>query len=58
MSEQTTVTYNRAKGWQLALASLSSLAPTAVVIIMTFANYVAVGVYPFRKINTAWWMIA
>jgi len=43
MNEQ--VTYRRAKGWQLALAVMSQVVPTALVILMTFASYVAVGVY-------------
>ena len=43
MSEQ--VTYRRAKGWQLALAVMSQVVPTALVILMTFASYVATGVY-------------
>lgn len=43
MSEQ--ITYRRAKGWQLALAVMSQVVPTALVILMTFASYVAVGVY-------------
>ncbi len=41
----TEVTYRRAKGWQLALAVMSQVVPTALVILMTFASYVAVGVY-------------
>ncbi|MBQ6450590.1 MAG: MFS transporter [Solobacterium sp.] len=43
MSE--TITYRRAKSWQLALAVMSQVVPTALVILMTFASYVAVGVY-------------
>lgn len=43
MSEQ--ITYRRAKGWQLALAVMSQVVPTALVILMTFASYVATGVY-------------
>jgi len=39
------VTYRSAKGWQLALAVMSQVVPTALVILMTFASYVAVGVY-------------
>ncbi len=40
-----TTTYRRAKGWQLALAVMSQVVPTALVIMMTFASYVATGVY-------------
>ena len=43
MNEQ--ITYRRAKSWQLALAVMSQVVPTALVILMTFASYVAVGVY-------------
>ena len=43
MSEQTT--YRTAKGWQLAMAVMSQVVPTALVIMMTFATYVATGVY-------------
>lgn len=43
MSEQ--VTYRTAKGWQLALAAMSQVVPTALIILMTFATYVATGVY-------------
>ncbi len=39
------IVYRRAKGWQLALAVMSQVVPTALVILMTFASYVAVGVY-------------
>lgn len=39
------IIYRRAKGWQLALAVVSQVVPTALVILMTFASYVAVGVY-------------
>lgn len=43
MSETTI--YRRAKSWQLAMAVMSQVVPTALVILMTFASYVAVGVY-------------
>lgn len=43
MSETTN--YRRAKGWQLALSVMSQVVPTALVIMMTFATYVATGVY-------------
>ncbi|MCR4676585.1 MAG: MFS transporter [Sphaerochaetaceae bacterium] len=39
------IVYRRAKSWQLALAVMSQVVPTALVILMTFASYVAVGVY-------------
>ncbi|MCR5761682.1 MAG: MFS transporter [Sphaerochaetaceae bacterium] len=39
------IMYRRAKSWQLALAVMSQVVPTALVILMTFASYVAVGVY-------------
>ena len=43
MSEQ--VSYRTAKGWHLALAAMSQVVPTALIILMTFATYVATGVY-------------
>lgn len=43
MSEE--ITYRRAKGWQLAMAVLSQVVPTALIVLMTFASYVATGVY-------------
>ncbi|MFV0362456.1 MAG: MFS transporter [Suipraeoptans sp.] len=44
MSE-TNVQYRRAKSWQLALVPAANCVPTLFVILMTFASYVAVGVY-------------
>ena len=43
MNEQTQ--YRSAKTWQIAMAVLSQVVPTALIILMTFATYVATGVY-------------
>lgn len=43
MSEE--VSYKRAKPWQIALAPAANCVPTLFIILMTFASYVAVGVY-------------
>ncbi|MFV0363651.1 MAG: MFS transporter [Suipraeoptans sp.] len=44
MSEKN-VQYRQAKAWQLALVPAANCVPTLFVILMTFASYVAVGVY-------------
>lgn len=44
MSEKN-VQYRQAKSWQLALVPAANCVPTLFVILMTFASYVAVGVY-------------
>lgn len=46
MSENTSATTpRRAKSWQLILAPISSAVPTIFIVLMTFASYVAAGVY-------------
>ncbi len=42
MSEAKT---NRRQGWELALGATASSVPTLFVILMTFASYIATGVY-------------
>lgn len=45
MKENNTTNYRTAKTWQLVLAPAGSCIPTLFVVLMTFASYVAVGVY-------------
>jgi Na+/melibiose symporter-like transporter len=43
--KETNVQYKQASSWQLALAPAAGCVPTLFIILMTFASYVAVGVY-------------
>lgn len=45
MSESSSANTRKASEWQLVLAPLSSAVPTIFIVLMTFASYVAAGVY-------------
>ena len=45
MSTNEQVSYRRVKSWQLFLAPAVTCVPTMFVVLMTFASYVAAGVY-------------
>ena len=45
MEQKNTTQYRRAKTWQLIAAPASACIPTMFIILMTFASYVATGVY-------------
>lgn len=45
MEQKATTQYRRAKTWQLIAAPANACIPTMFIILMTFASYVATGVY-------------
>lgn len=43
--EEKQVVYRRVKGFELALGAASACVPTLFIILMTFASYIATGIY-------------